>query len=273
MKAEPCTNEEILAAQAGSSNSEVIISEQSSEHIQDVGTNSPARRSLVAEANNVRATTPAQYRINATSMGSEELAAYVVKNGWGDVLRKLVQLKPYIEVLWRRFDELKTGQMIAGCRTKDEFSQKCLNRSIRAVQYMLYGRAPAKPKADIVRPGTGTNSSGLDDELIDALMTKGYKKGEAVLLAKVATGSTFQGGSSPPLQAGACLLKRQPRPTMEPASKGCLQIINARSRPRSSVIQCLNPTLAEWRNCVSASAAWRTRTRSRRRLKSSSTAW
>jgi DNA repair photolyase len=120
------------------------------------------RFSLAAAANNVCSMTPAQCRNEATAMKSEELAAYVIKSGWGDVLRKLVQLKPYIEVLWSRFDDLEDGQMIAGCRTKNEFSENCLNRSIRAVQYMLYGRAPAKTKANNVRPGSEANSPDGD---------------------------------------------------------------------------------------------------------------
>ena len=146
--------------------------------------------SISAEANNVRAMNPARWREEATAMTPEKLAEYVAKSGWGDVLRKLVQLKPYVEVLWGRFGELKPGEMIAGCRTKEEFCEKCLCRSIRAVQYMLYGRTPAKPKANIVRPGSET--PGLEDELVSALIAQGYNKAEAAGLAKAATGSTFQ---------------------------------------------------------------------------------
>ena len=96
------------------------------------------------EANIVRLRTPAQCRVHAQGMQSEHLAEYVVTNGWGDVLVRLKQLKPYIEILWDRFDELKGTETIAGCRTKEEFCEKRLNRSIRAVQYMLYGRTPKK---------------------------------------------------------------------------------------------------------------------------------
>lgn len=81
---------------------------------------------------------------HAQSMGNEQFPDYVGNNGWGTLLAKLVQLKPYVEVLWERFDHLKKGETIAGCRTKKEFCQKCLNRSIRAVEYMLYGRTPKK---------------------------------------------------------------------------------------------------------------------------------
>lgn len=97
-----------------------------------------------AGANIVRFMTPAQCRVLAQGMKSEELAEHVAKNGWGDVLVKLGQLKPYVEVLWDRFGGLKGKDTIAGCRTKREFCEKRLNRSIRAVQFMLYGRTPKK---------------------------------------------------------------------------------------------------------------------------------
>ena len=96
------------------------------------------------DANIVHSLNPEQCRIYAESMDSEQLAEHVVKNGWGEMLVKLKQLKPYIEILWIRFEVLKGTETIAGCRTKSEFCDKCLNRSARAVQYMLYGRGEKK---------------------------------------------------------------------------------------------------------------------------------
>jgi hypothetical protein len=108
-------------------------------------------------------------------MKSEQLAEYVAKTGWGDVLAKLVHLKPYVQVLWDRFDGLKGSETIAGCRTKAEFCEVCLHRSIRAVQYMLYGRTVKRPNG--ARPGkqpkagkeetasnTGNDETGTDNE-------------------------------------------------------------------------------------------------------------
>ena len=63
------------------------------------------------EANIVRFRTDDQRRADAERMDSEKLADHVASNGWGDVLLKLVELKPYIEVLWERFDQLdQVGQ-------------------------------------------------------------------------------------------------------------------------------------------------------------------
>jgi len=95
-------------------------------------------------ANNVRFVTDEESWKHAQSMDPEELATHVATKGWGDVLLKLVELKPYIEVLWERFDQLKCKETILGCRTKKEFCLRCLHRSIRAVQFMLYGRAPKR---------------------------------------------------------------------------------------------------------------------------------
>lgn len=111
---------------------------------QDNGPNATTAGVGKTETNIVRFMTLAQARIHAEGMESEQLAEHVSKNGWGDVLVTLTQLKPYIEILWGRFDELRGTETIAGCHTKKEFSEKCLNRSIRAVQFMLYGRTPKK---------------------------------------------------------------------------------------------------------------------------------
>jgi hypothetical protein len=96
------------------------------------------------QTNIVHLTTAEDRRAHANSMSSEELADHVAKSGWGEVLLKLVELKPYIEVLWDRFDGLNDGGTIAGCRTKKQFCEKCLHRSIRAVQHMLYGHGPKR---------------------------------------------------------------------------------------------------------------------------------
>jgi hypothetical protein len=51
----------------------------------------------------------------------------------------LADLKPFIEELWRRFDQLKRDETIRGCHTKKEFCEKVLGKTARAVQYMLAG--------------------------------------------------------------------------------------------------------------------------------------
>jgi hypothetical protein len=51
----------------------------------------------------------------------------------------LADLKPFIEELWRRFDQLEGRETIRGCHTKKEFCEKVLGKTARAVQYMLAG--------------------------------------------------------------------------------------------------------------------------------------
>jgi hypothetical protein len=57
-----------------------------------------------------------------------------VRDGVIGVAQKLVELKPYIEELWRRIDR---GEVILGCSTKKEFCQQVLQRTPRAVRFML----------------------------------------------------------------------------------------------------------------------------------------
>lgn len=149
---------------------------------QDNGPNATPADAGKTEANIVRLMTPAECRVHARGMQSEHLAEYVVKNGWGDVLVGLKQLKPYLEILWGRFDELKGTETIAGCRTKAEFCNKRLHRSIRAVQYMLYGRSPEK--ADSARSGQQPKA-GQDEVVLDA-------DSDATLPAEAADGVTLE---------------------------------------------------------------------------------
>ena len=81
-----------------------------------------------------------------TEMDSEALAEYVASESVG-ILKRFDVLKPYFQELWKRFDALKEGEVISGCRTRTEFCEKVLHRSRRSVQYILYGRPPAKPYA------------------------------------------------------------------------------------------------------------------------------
>jgi hypothetical protein len=71
-------------------------------------------------------------------MNSEELGLYVQDRMTG-LLKTLADLKPYIEELWVRFDN---GETIMGCKTRKEFCEQVLQRTPRAVRYMLNGRTP-----------------------------------------------------------------------------------------------------------------------------------
>ncbi len=72
-------------------------------------------------------------------MQSEALARYIKTS----MLKSFAELKPYIEELWTRFDALKDGETIAGCTTRKEYCENVLNRTPRAVRYMLHGGNPA----------------------------------------------------------------------------------------------------------------------------------
>ncbi len=52
---------------------------------------------------------------------------------------KLAAHKTDIKNLWKEFEKLQPQETIRGCKTKTEFCEKHLGRSIRAVQYMLDG--------------------------------------------------------------------------------------------------------------------------------------
>src|ERR1051325_4680050 len=88
--------------------------------------------------------------VACSNMDSESLGAFV-RDGLIGVATKLVELKPYVEELWNRFDR---GEVILSCSTRKEFCQQVLQRTPRAVRYMLEGgnhkrgetvSPPAKP--------------------------------------------------------------------------------------------------------------------------------
>src|ERR1700722_12383382 len=67
----------------------------------------------------------------ALARETSEYLARVVAAG----LTTLVALRPYIEELWRRFDALKLGETIHGCRTQKDFCESVLHRDPRTVRY------------------------------------------------------------------------------------------------------------------------------------------
>ena len=73
--------------------------------------------------------------LDPAKIDSEKLGIFV-RDGVIGVATKLVELKPYVEELWRRIDR---GEVILGCSTKKEFCDQVLQRTPRAVRYMLEG--------------------------------------------------------------------------------------------------------------------------------------
>ena len=85
--------------------------------------------------------------MNVITMPSEELARHVEAKIVG-AYKSLSDLKPYIQELWKRFEQLKDGETIHGCTTKKEYCERVLDKSARAVQYMLYGRKPIAKRSE-----------------------------------------------------------------------------------------------------------------------------
>lgn len=99
------------------------------------------------------------------SMDSEALGQYIADQTAG-VLRRLEDLRPFYEELWKRFDKLSKGQKILDCRTHTEYCEKILRRSIRSVEYALYGRKGSL-KASVQEIVDGLQSEQFIDDDID----------------------------------------------------------------------------------------------------------
>jgi len=83
--------------------------------------------------------------MNAVQLSNDKLGR-LVEVAVGAISRKLSDLKPLVEELWRRFDQLEPGDTIRGCHTRKEFCEKCLGRTDRAVRYLLAGGNPDNHK-------------------------------------------------------------------------------------------------------------------------------
>ncbi|MFI5117171.1 MAG: hypothetical protein ACHP8B_10795 [Terriglobales bacterium] len=115
----------------------------------------------------------------AKKMKPQQLAEYVANNGFGFILRKTAELKPYIITLWGYFDDLeekrrknpKCNDVLYGCHGKTEFCNKILHRDIRTIQYLVYGRTPAKPKTNGNGKSNGTGDLTFQQEAaVDVLL-------------------------------------------------------------------------------------------------------
>jgi hypothetical protein len=80
------------------------------------------------------------------SFDRDALALNVIE-GFKTACAKLAEIKPLIEQLWHEFDNLEPGEKILGCGTKKAFCKQYLNRSPRAIQYLLYGRQVSNVRA------------------------------------------------------------------------------------------------------------------------------
>jgi hypothetical protein len=77
-------------------------------------------------------------RHSSTYTEAENLARNIISR-MDSVTAKLKNLEDDIRRLWLEFDKLKSDETILGCATKKEFCERKLNRTPRAVRYMLDG--------------------------------------------------------------------------------------------------------------------------------------
>ena len=87
----------------------------------------------------------ADLKAHAHDLSNEALAKHLV-NGVGPMLRKLTELRPYLEELTKRFAHLRKGQTIMGYSTLDAFCRAELHRTSRAIHYALSGGNPNNKK-------------------------------------------------------------------------------------------------------------------------------
>jgi hypothetical protein len=89
--------------------------------------------------------------MTALALSNEALGSHV-ENAVLGISKTLADLRPYIEELWTRFDALEPGQTIRGCRTRKEYCANVLQRTPRAVRYMLDGGNPVSKRGETVSP-------------------------------------------------------------------------------------------------------------------------
>src|SRR6266851_467649 len=79
--------------------------------------------------------------VRVTRRDREALARRVI-TAVGTLTVSLKSLEADVRLLWEEFDRLKSGETILGCRTRKEFCTRHLDRTPRAVRYMLKGGNP-----------------------------------------------------------------------------------------------------------------------------------
>jgi hypothetical protein len=97
--------------------------------------------SVQAAQNEIISVSAAELRAHAHDLSNEALAKHLV-NAVGPMLRKLAELRPYLEELTKRFAHLREGQTIMGYSTLDAFCRAELHRTSRAIHYALSGGNP-----------------------------------------------------------------------------------------------------------------------------------
>ncbi len=90
-------------------------------------------------------------RHSSTYTEAENLARNIISR-MDSMTAKLKNLEDDIRKLWAEFDKLKAGETILGCATKKEFCERKLNRTPRAIRYMLAGGNPDNQREEIISP-------------------------------------------------------------------------------------------------------------------------
>ena len=95
---------------------------------------------------------------NISEIDSDALGLYVEEQMQG-VCLKLVELKPFIAELWKRFDDPKRTKTIRGCDSKTQYSEQILHRKLQTVRLMLADKiSPSKS----IKPQLETSCEHLE---------------------------------------------------------------------------------------------------------------
>jgi hypothetical protein len=108
---------------------------------------------------------------SGTYTSAESLAKSIMAriDSMDSMAAKLKDFEDDIRKLWLEFDNLKTGETILGCATKKEFCEKKLNRTPRAIRYLLDGGNHNRGETVSPQQTTPVSAPSEDTSLEDAV--------------------------------------------------------------------------------------------------------
>jgi len=99
---------------------------------------------------------------NLSGLSDDALASEFVRQ-YGDIGKRIVNLRPLHVELRRRFFVLRPGKSILGCKTWTQFCEKRLHYTDRHVRRLIAGDNPATEKHSAKTPPLPTPTLGLPD--------------------------------------------------------------------------------------------------------------
>ena len=80
---------------------------------------------------------------HAKGMTNDELGDFTAPH-FKDICDKAAKYKPYFATILYRFRHLKAGETVNGFTRADKWASKKVGKSLRSLQYLVYGREPTK---------------------------------------------------------------------------------------------------------------------------------